>query len=299
MANERLGRVRRLHALWSWLPAFRAVAETQHLPTAGEALATSPSALSRSIKLLEEEVGQSLFDRGGRTLELNAAGERLLLAVRTAMRTLDEALASIGAGQLVGPVQVSVPGPFAPVYVLPALASVGRRHPDLQPVVHSRPSSDIATLVRQGVVDVAVFDDAVRAADLTLEAIATITHGVYCGESHPLRAVGRLRRDQALEHAFAAPIPDARGLEADAWPAQHPRRVGLRVHQMQVAIDACARGDALAVLPDRVAARAGLHRLRFEALPVSTLFMLRRPPLPLGGRAEVVADAIREVAAAA
>ena len=47
-------RMRRLTTLWSWLPGFRAVAETQHLPTASKQLHVGASALSRTIRLLEE-----------------------------------------------------------------------------------------------------------------------------------------------------------------------------------------------------------------------------------------------------
>ena len=40
--------------IWNWLPAFRAVAETEHLPTASDLLHVTPSALSRTIRLLEQ-----------------------------------------------------------------------------------------------------------------------------------------------------------------------------------------------------------------------------------------------------
>src|SRR5688572_4700021 len=88
-------RLRRLATLWNYLPGFRAVAESQHLPTASHLLFVSPSALSRTIRLLEEDLGRSLFDRVGRNIELNAAGRRLLSGVRDAMRLVDEVLAAI------------------------------------------------------------------------------------------------------------------------------------------------------------------------------------------------------------
>ena len=74
--------LRRLFRVWNWLPAFRAVAETEHLPTASTVLNVTPSALSRSIKHLEEELGQQLFLRVGRRLELSPAGHELLRALR-------------------------------------------------------------------------------------------------------------------------------------------------------------------------------------------------------------------------
>ena len=56
----------RVSQLWSWLPAFRTVAETEHLPTAARMLELSPSALSRSVKQLEDSLGRPLFTREGR-----------------------------------------------------------------------------------------------------------------------------------------------------------------------------------------------------------------------------------------
>ena len=53
--------LRRLYRVWNWLPAFRAVAETEHLPTASEMLGLTPSALSRAIKQLEDELVELLL----------------------------------------------------------------------------------------------------------------------------------------------------------------------------------------------------------------------------------------------
>ncbi|MHC4078781.1 MAG: helix-turn-helix domain-containing protein, partial [Planctomycetota bacterium] len=69
-----MDRLRRLAQLWNWLPAFRAVGETQHLPTASRALSVTAPALSRAVRLLERDVGQPLFRRIGRRIELNEAG---------------------------------------------------------------------------------------------------------------------------------------------------------------------------------------------------------------------------------
>ena len=88
-------RLRRVNRLWNWLPAFRAVAETEHLPSASALLGVSPSALSRTIKLVEEDVGRPLFDREGRQLRLNANGHAFLRSVRDAMRRVHDGLGEI------------------------------------------------------------------------------------------------------------------------------------------------------------------------------------------------------------
>ena len=90
---ERTGqrdRHQRVSQLWQWLPGFRAVAEVQHVRRAAERLHVSPSALSRTIHLLEEQLGHRLFRREGRSLRLEPHGELLLQVVRHCMRQIDD-----------------------------------------------------------------------------------------------------------------------------------------------------------------------------------------------------------------
>src|SRR5688572_16914551 len=64
----------RLSPLWNWLPAFRAVAETENVHEASRYLHVTPSAVSRAVKLLESEVGVALFNRSGRNVRLTREG---------------------------------------------------------------------------------------------------------------------------------------------------------------------------------------------------------------------------------
>lgn len=87
-----LDRHRQVAQLWDWLPAFRAAAEYESLQRAALALSVSPSALSRSIKKLEESLGHHLFTRSPTGLTLTEPGHRLLDATREAMRRVHDAL---------------------------------------------------------------------------------------------------------------------------------------------------------------------------------------------------------------
>lgn len=95
-----LQRHREVARLWDWLPAFRAAAEYESLQRASLALAVSPSALSRTIKLLEEAYGRALFSRSPAGLTLTEEGQRLLVATREAMRRVHEALPSPSTTEL-------------------------------------------------------------------------------------------------------------------------------------------------------------------------------------------------------
>ncbi len=62
----------------STLRHFLAVAQHQNLALAADALSLTPSAVSKSIKRLEDALRTVLFDRDGRSMRLNADGKRLV-----------------------------------------------------------------------------------------------------------------------------------------------------------------------------------------------------------------------------
>ena len=97
-----LDRHQQVARLWNWLPAFRAVAEYESIQRAGLVLAISPSALSRSIKLLEAALGETLFSRSPTGVALTDAGRRLLVATREAMRRVHDGTAAEPAKRLSG-----------------------------------------------------------------------------------------------------------------------------------------------------------------------------------------------------
>jgi DNA-binding transcriptional LysR family regulator len=290
-------RSRRIASLWSYLPAFRVVAELEHLPSASAALHVSPSALSRTIKLLEHDVGTPLFDRVGRRLQLNAAGREMLRSVRFAMRMMDEGLQAATTPGLHGPVHISCPGPLAPVFVFGAVEALAVEHAGLTVHLQPCPSDQVIPMLRKGALDLALLDDPLLDADVEVHPLTELTHGVYCAPGHPLAWTGD---SNAVRGAvFVAPAPDDAGATPDAWPEHEPRRVGLRVSRMQVAVDACRRGTFVCAMPDVVGENAGLVRLPCGVeLARTTLCLAHRlgldaPEVNRRSRTGIVADAIR------
>jgi DNA-binding transcriptional LysR family regulator len=298
-----MDRLRRVSNLWSWLPAFRAVAETQHLPTASTQLFVSASALSRTIRLLEEDVGRRLFLRSGRRIELNEAGQRLLVAVRDAMRMIHEGLLAMDGKELRGPVLVGTAGLVTTAYVLPALRRLQREHPDLVPHVLDRDDREVGEQLLAGELDVAFVTRPPADAQLAKVHLGTAPSGIYCGPGHPLHGAHEVSVPQVLAHPFVALAPDDRGLSLEGWPAALDRRVSLWVSQLATGLEACAAGELLAVLPDAVgrspAHQGRLHRLPLEVIPPADLFAIHRTTLGEGGRAEAVVHAVVQALAVA
>lgn len=132
------------------LPTFRAVARLQNLRAAAEQLHLTHSAVSQQIKLLEDQLGLQLFDRRGRGLVLNAAGQAMLPAVEAALDRLSQGLLAAQAadkGQA-HVLRLTVLPSFAQRWLLPRMVQWRERHPDITLDVHA--SQQVVDLHRDG-----------------------------------------------------------------------------------------------------------------------------------------------------
>lgn len=89
--------MRRTRPTFEALEAFLIVADTSLIKTAGERLGMTASAVSQTLKRLEEQLGAALFERDVRPLKLTAEGRRLREAARpivAAALALPEAIAA-------------------------------------------------------------------------------------------------------------------------------------------------------------------------------------------------------------
>ena len=136
--------------VWSWLPAFRAVAESSHLPTASRQLSVSASALSRYVRLLEAGLGVELFHRVGSRLELTDSGHAFLHAVRIGMRSIHDGMLAARSETLTGVLRISSSGAATTIAVVPALLDVRTQHPDLRGVVVTEAPEDESAALSSG-----------------------------------------------------------------------------------------------------------------------------------------------------
>jgi len=115
------------------LTAFRAVAEVQNLRAASETLNLTHSAVSQQIRGLEEQLGFALFERRGRRVVLNPAGQALLRSVQGALALLDDGVqaAAAAAGGEAQRLRVTVLPSFANRWLLPRIVRWRERHPSL------------------------------------------------------------------------------------------------------------------------------------------------------------------------
>lgn len=290
-------RIRRLIEFWNWLPAYRAVAETEHVRTAAEKLRVSPSALSRSIGLLEENLGEQLFDREGRGIRLNRAGTDFLESLRAAMRLIEDGLKAVESNALAGSFYVAVPDNLFRL-LLGGLRDLQQEFPDLKVHVVEGTRAEINSMLARGHLDLAFTANPEVGDDVEVDRFVATKNGVYCGTDHPLAKVKDPTIAQIAEHSFVTYGNDA---SRDSWPADTPRRIVMVVERLQSAVESTAFGGLLSILPDHVAApyteRGVLHRIPVDVLPGTEFFTVRRKQVTSQDRSVRVLDFLKSYVA--
>ncbi|MBS4082884.1 MAG: LysR family transcriptional regulator [Rhizobiales bacterium] len=111
------------------LRSFVAVADNRSFTRAAARVGRTQSTVSLQIKKLEENLATSLFERGGRELQLTAEGEIMLTFARQLLQLADEARSRMLEPEVEGVVRLGTPEDFATVYLPDVLAKFARTHP--------------------------------------------------------------------------------------------------------------------------------------------------------------------------
>jgi len=116
------------------LKAFAAVVERASFARAASHLGMSASALSQTIRHLEERLGARLLNRTTRSVAPTSIGERLYSRLSPMMQEMDAAVADAvaGGGRTAGSLRINAPTPAALRMIAPRLGRFHEAHPDVE-----------------------------------------------------------------------------------------------------------------------------------------------------------------------
>lgn len=114
-----------------WLLAFDAAARYMSFTEAARELSITQSAVSQRVKLLEHRLGQPLFVRHPRSLELTEAGRAYAPTVRDAFERLDLATEEVFGPDQGEPCTLRVTPGFMVFWLNPRLGRFRERYPDI------------------------------------------------------------------------------------------------------------------------------------------------------------------------
>lgn len=231
------------------LKQFKAIVDAGGLLRASEILHISGGGLSKSMKILEAEIGAALFLQKGRGLELTEHGRALyerIPAVLKAVAELSQLRAPAPSDRLLRIVSFEV---FTTHFLSEQL---GLAFKGYQAEIREGLPGGMEALIAAGDSDFGLTYHPVPHAGVDFVKVGRIQMGVF----------GLARRWQGEEFSdlpFVIPIFPAGGVPSgvrglDGWPDHvHSRLVKYRVEMMETAIQMCIRGLAVAFIPHFVA----------------------------------------------
>lgn len=236
------------------LRAFAAVYHLRKVSAAAEQLSVTQSAVSLSLRQLEDGLGARLFDRTTRTLQpTQAAHEAIVLAERI-LRDAE----ALGAGTLEltqlrrGRVSVAVTPTLAELLLPAAVVRFRERHPGIHVDINDcAPDQFVARVVGEQV-DFGIGVPEQAGADVDTETLVRDHLAVVCPAGHPLAGRARLRWADLDGHPVITVRPGygVRPLiDASAARAGVRLRVVHEVTFLSTALWMTRAGMAIAIMP--------------------------------------------------
>lgn len=148
--------MRRLPAL-SAMKVFEVVGQTRSFTRAAEQLNLTQSAVSRQVRNLEEQLGETLVIRRHHHLELTLSGAELLASLQQAFHTVEMTVRNIREKSNLRRLRINVPPTFAKRWLLPRLTSLRAFLPDVD--------LSITTDLEDNLSDRGMIDCAIRFGD--------------------------------------------------------------------------------------------------------------------------------------
>ena len=230
------------------LRSFCVAAEHASFREAADRLFITASAVSHQIKNLEDELGQKLFERTGRSLVLTEPGRLLLEDIKPLITRLDEVAATHRSSTTRRRLSISVQPFFASEVFIPKLPEFTRNYPDIDIKVDTSDESA---------------EKHPATADVSIRVFRSAPEGLSCDRLFPLRLIPAaspdLRKKITVdEHSITGDIPllvhDSRPTAWRQWARSSgiavPRDASIiRLDSMIAIARAAERGLGAALVP--------------------------------------------------
>jgi DNA-binding transcriptional LysR family regulator len=261
------------------LRAFLAVARRQSFTKAAAELRVAPSALTETIKQLEQDTGVRLFDRTTRRVELTALGARLAVEAEEIVQRFGRCMAEMRAygGLAKGGVRaVSVPSLLSHL-LIPCVRGLRETYPEIQVSLWQENARDVARRIQMGEADFGLGEEWEPLDALHYEPLLTDRFGLACRRDHPLAgrtslALADLAGQDIITLTWHSGVREALETAPDLPPDL--LRSGLETNNIVTLMMMVRQGLGCALMPE-LAARVEFHEA-LHFIPLRDLEMTRR-----------------------
>jgi DNA-binding transcriptional LysR family regulator len=263
----------------SQLEVFLAVARERRFSRAAEKLHRTQSAVSQTIRKLEDELGEALFDRSSREGVLTDAGkvlyeyaEKLINLRGEATESLTE-LRELQKGKL-----VIAANEFTVLYLLPVLAEFQRLHPMIRITVERALGSHIPDDVLRyaaefGVLSYEPQEPNLHSVVVYLDELVFVVPPKHPLASSPHVSISQLGAESFVAHIVPSPY---REKVIQLFKAHKtPLHMGLELPTLQAIKQFVAMGNGVAFLPE-ISVENEVARGELVRIPVRELQLKRK-----------------------
>jgi len=254
------------------LRTFIRIAELGSLSKASDRMGIAQPALSRQMKLLQEEVGVPLFERHHAGMRLTPAGDELLQRLPGLMRQLDQVYADVRslAGSTRGQVVFGIVPTVSYVLAGRLAARVAADLPEVSLRIVESYSGHLVDWLQRGEIDVAVVYGPVSRLHMRVEELLLEDLAVVGPPDSELKAGTPVSMDTFAALPLVLPSRP-HGLRMVVEAAAHRARVKLEVRfeadSFRVLVDLVEQGLGYTALPLSAISRE-LEQSRLKAAPL-------------------------------
>jgi DNA-binding transcriptional LysR family regulator len=261
------------------LEVFLAVAREGRFSRAADKLHRTQSAISQSIRKLEDDIGEALFDRSSRDGSLTDAGhvlqeyaEKLLNLRENAHDALVE-LRELHKGKL-----AVAANEFTALYLLPVLAEFRRLHPMIRITVHRALGSHIPDDVLRHTSELGVLTYDPREPQLSSTVVYQDELTFVVPPNHPLASESQISIRQLGAESFVAHTVSSPYREKVIQAFQRyktPLHMDIELPTLQAIKRFVAMGNGVAFLPE-ISVEDEIARGELVRIPVRELRLHRK-----------------------
>lgn len=284
------------------LRAFWAVAQSLSFAVACERLHLSQSALSLTIKSLEEGLGGRLFTRTTRNVTLTPEGESLLPLARRLIADWDNAEDEIRQRFTLqrGRVTLAAMPSFAGNLLPPILKAFRTRYPNIGVTVNDVINEQVLEMVRDRQVELGVAFEPFEGSSLVFSPLYVDRFTAVVPLDSPLAALDEIDWQTLLQQPF---ITLQRPSNVRVMLEEHLKARGMKLavefesHQLVTVGRMVASGLGVSAVPALCAGQ--MHELGARCIPLRdpverAIGVLTKPGHELSAAAQALFDSLRE-----
>lgn len=191
------------------LRLFIAVCEEGNIARAADRESIVPSAVSRRIAAIEDEIGASLLVRGRRGIKPSAAGETLLRQAREILRAMDRLSAELSdyATGVQGHVRVVATPAVLAEDIAEDIGTFLERHPRVRVSTEECVSPDVLRAVREGAAEIGVLWDVSDVGELRVHPYRRDRLCVAVRNEHPMAKRPEVRFEEVVDQIAVGIAP--------------------------------------------------------------------------------------------